>query len=143
VAEDKRVSELWIYIGRRFDPVDKKICYAHLDAEQRQLNYNKKIVGDVIGGQYEVKVDRTGDGASVTRGTYAYKGYAPAIANHRAEWLAQDVAAQVQKDTHDRERKDAGEQLDSLTVGQLREVAKRMLPQQRRALLAHLLSVLR
>lgn len=143
VAEPSPFNEIWTYVGRRLG-TDDKLYHAYRDANGRELNYDKRIAGSVIGGNYHVCVTRKEtDGKAqtlVTRDRYEYIG--PSADPKLAQWVAEDVAATTTKDALAREKKDATAQLMNCTLEEIKRTARRMPTPQRRALIAAVIEAL-
>lgn len=136
-------SEIWTYVGRRWDATEKKMYHSYLDESGKELLYAKALTYMVVGGAYTLPVTRDEKGrASVRPMSGTYLGMAKGAGDKVREWQALDQQANVARDMHRLQKKDASSKLPEMTLAELRVVLKRSPTPHRRALLATILDIL-
>lgn len=86
MTDERGTAEVWTYIGRRAF-ADGRIGHVYLDPSNREVAFSK-VRAAVIGGRYEVRVER-GDGISVI-GAPSYVGSTEEDDHRRVKWAAHD-----------------------------------------------------
>lgn len=135
-AKQTFTTERWIYIGKR-RVQSGKLADFFLDPKEAELGYSKTNAS-VVGGIYEVEVDRSGDGVTCKSQAMVYQERADnvAVANWEAEHRAVTTADLLRK-REDKDKKD--QQFGKLTLDELREQMTRLPHPQKVALTAQIL----
>jgi hypothetical protein len=107
------VAETWIAVGTRV--VSGKRSQGYLDPQTEGIRYWPDRVASIIGGQYELKVERR-EGAVYRTGSPRYLG--PSGSPQRAEWELASEAAER------RLRSEAAERRDKRQGGKIDEVCR-------------------
>ena len=134
-------AEKWLYLGVRDNGAGKKV-YGWRDVNEAELFFSKAPRHVIVGSLYELPVERKGDTVSVTlsRARFLHQHEDDVIrrtlqAEHRMHLTHLDAVAAASRG--------ALADLDSLTIGELRELMHRQPVARRRALMVLLLERLR
>lgn len=143
MTDERGTTEVWTYTGRRV-LADGKVGHVYLDPSGAEVAYSK-VSATVIGGHYEVRVVREGDGVSVLGAKARYVGMPDEVdAVQRARWAAEDRAVVAADMMRKREAKDARESRDlgGMTLNEVAMLAYGLPAPQRNALMGQVMAKL-
>lgn len=133
-----RATETWVYAGRRVGKGNKQ-AYAWIDPTGKELWYGQGFQGTVIGGRYDVQVDRASANTSVF-GKPSYVGRTFIEDQRLVEWQAKHEAANALLAAASRERSDAKRNALDGALAPLMDVARSLRTQSEKdAFIAHVI----